>query len=137
MKLFINVIGRLLLLAAAGLILGFGIPLIISTIQALNAGHGWWNFGDDTFRNHHIVLLIQIGSCLCGLAAAFGVITGRRSAGLVMAALLLLVSPIYTIVTGVQAGTFTGTWEQIWSLIRQFAVPFMYFGGTLLLVSYK
>ena len=137
MKLFINVIGRLLLLACAGLILGFGIPLIITTVQNLNAGNGWWNFGDPTFRDYHIVLLIQAGSCLCGLFALFGVIFGHRSAGLVMAALILLISPIYTIVTGVQAGTLTGTWEQIWNLIRQFAVPFMYFGGTLLLVKYK
>lgn len=135
MRTVSNIIGRILLLGAAILI---GVSVAIEMIAALGVLNdpaiGWWNWGNQQGRAAMLVFFLAILNAIVGLTALFAAIRGRRSFWLFVFALILMISPVYTIVTGVQAGTLTGTWEQIGKLILQFLIPIAYFVGCILLV---
>ena len=133
-----NVIARILLIAAGGLIIFGAILSIVSSVNAMNdPAIGWWNWGNQQSLSALILLGLGILNSIIGLTALFAAIRGRRSFWLFIFALVLMITPVYTIVTRVQAGTLTGTWDQIGQLLLQFLTPIMYFVGCLLLVRPK
>ncbi len=130
-----NVIARILLIAAGGLIIFGAILSIVSSVNAMNdPAIGWWNWGNQQSLSALILFGLGILNSIIGLTALFAAIRGRRSFWLFIFALVLMITPVYTIVTRVQAGTLTGTWDQIGQLLLQFLTPIMYFVGCLLLV---
>ena len=130
-----NFIGRLLLLIAGVLMITSAVFEIIASVNTLNSPEvGWWNWANQTAVSAFVMLIFAGLEGIAGLTAFFAAVRGRRSFFLAVFALLLIALPIYSIVTQVQAGTLTGTWDQIWKLIVQFSTPLMYFVGCLLLV---
>ena len=130
-----NFIGRILLIIAGILMIVSAVFEIIASVNVLNSPEvGWWNWASQVCRGALILLGLSIVEAIAGLTAFFAALRGRRSFFLAVFALLLIALPIYSIVTQVQAGTFTGSWDQIWKLIVQFSTPIMYFVGCLLLV---
>lgn len=135
MRTVSNVIARIILFAVGVMIILAAVLEIIAAVKVLNdPAHGWWNFADELSRNAMLLILIAALDAIIGLTAFFAAIRGRRSFWLFIFALILMITPIYTIVTQVQSGAFTGTWEQIGKLILEFLTPILYFVGCLLLV---
>lgn len=135
MRTFSNVIARILLIAAGILIILGAVFEIIASVKALNdPAIGWWQWGKAESVGAMLILLFAIINIIIGLTAFFAAIRGRRSFWLFLFAIILMITPVYNIVTRVQAGTLTGTWEQIGMLVLEFLTPIMYFVGTLLLV---
>lgn len=138
MRTLSNVIARIILFVVGGLIILSAVLEIIGAVKVLNdPAVGWWNFTNETSRDAMLVVLIGGFHAIIGLTAFMAAFTGRRSFWLFVFALLLMVLPIYTVVTQVKAGTLTGTWEQIGKLILEFLTPILYFIGCLLLVRRK
>ena len=131
MKL-IKIIGRILLAIAGVILLAVAIPQIIGAVNYLNANSAWWNFSDQLATSNMWVVLGQGLNALGGVIALLACLIGRRSVLLALYAIVMMIHPVYTVVTGVQNGTITGEWSQIWLLIEQFAVPLLYFFGCLL-----
>ena len=50
----------------------------------------------------------------------------------VFIAIIMIISPIYTLVVGIQNGTING-WQPILQYVGQFALPLLYFIGFLLI----
>ena len=138
MRTVSNVIGRLLLLAAGGLIIFAAVIEIIAAVNVLNdPANGWFNFSSELSRNAMIVFLIAIANGIIGLTAFFAAIRGRRSFWLFIFALGLVVMPIYNTVIQVQAGEITWSWEIVGKLLLEYLTPVMYFVGCLLLVRVR
>lgn len=135
MRTVTNVVGRLLLIAAGILIAVAAVLEIMSAVNTLNdPANGWWNWGNQNSIAATVLFFLGILNVIIALTAFGAAIRGRRSFGLIFFALILMITPIYTIVTRVQAGTLTGTWDQIGQLILEFLTPILYFTGALLLV---
>lgn len=135
MRTFLNVFARILLFAAGALIIFGAVVEIIASVKTLNdPAVGWWQWTNKTSLSAMVVFILAIVNAIIGLTAFIAVFRGRRSFWLFLFSLILMVTPVYTIVTQVQAGTLTGTWEQIGKLILEFITPIMYFVGCLLLV---
>ena len=138
MRTVSNVIGRILLFVAGGLIIFSAVVGIMAALKVLNdPAIGWWNFASEEGRAALGLFFLSIANGLIGLTAIFAGFRGRRSFWLFIFAAILMITPVYTIVTQVRAGTFSGTWEQIGSLILEFSTPIMYFVAMLLLVRTK
>ena len=132
MKL-IKIIGRILLIVAGIWLLAQAIPIMIPAINNLNSTNSWWNFGDVTARDNMVTVLGQGINALGGVIALLAALIGKKSMLLGLYAILMMVAPVYTVVTGVQHGTITGNdWNKIWMLVGQFACPIIYFVGFLL-----
>ena len=131
----INAVGRILLIAAGVMMLAAGIPLMIEAVNYLNTNNVWWNFGDPTARQYMWNLLGHGLNALGAVIALVAALLGRRSGWLALYAIVMMITPVYTVVTGVQNGTLTWDWNKIWPLIVQFAAPLMYFFGCLFVGS--
>ncbi|MBO5529385.1 MAG: hypothetical protein J6A47_08795 [Bacilli bacterium] len=125
-----KIIGRIILLVVGVLILVTAVPTIINTYQALSAS-GWQNL----FNAEGISLLGRfLGQCvnaLFGIIALWGCISGHKSLKLALCAIILLISPITTIVADVNSGV-TFDFQRILYYISSFGLPFAYAFGFLL-----
>ena len=133
-----NVIARIILFVVGGLIILAAVLEIIAAVKVLNdPAVGWWNFGNQDSLNAMILILIGALDAIIGLTAFFASLRGKRSFWLFIFALVLMATPVYVVVTGVQNGTLTASWDQIGRLILQFLTPILYFVGCLFLVRKK
>ena len=130
-----NVIARIILLVVGALIVFAAALRIMDAVKVLNdPATGWWNFGNEIARNAMLAVLLGGVNALIGLTALIAGIRGRRSFWLFLFSLILMITPVYTVVTQVQAGTFIADFEHIGKLILEFLTPILYFVGCLLLV---
>lgn len=135
MRTVSNVIARIILLVVGALIIYAAALEIIAAVKVLNVPEtGWWNFANETARNAMLVFLLAVVNAIIGLTALFAGIRGKRSFWLFFFSLILMITPVYTVVTQVQGGTFVADWEHISKLILEFLTPILYFVGCLLLV---
>lgn len=131
-----NVLARLLLFAAGGLIILGAVLEIIASVNALNDPNiGWWNWANPNGVAAMILFFLAILDAIIGLTAIFACIRGRRSFWLFLFAIFLMITPVYSVITLIQNGLWTGSWEQIGKLILEFITPIMYFLGTIFLVA--
>ena len=128
-----KIVARLMLIAAAVLLAIDAVPGLINCIQTLNTA-GW----DQTFANE---TNIRVFVRLCGhglnalfaLLALYGALVGKKSAGLGLAAILLLVMATVNVVLTVQQQGVVWNWDFIWMLICGYGVPALYLFGFLFL----
>ena len=128
----IKIIGRLMLLAAGIILLSVAIPQVMGAVNYLNTNNAWWNFANEVARNNMVTVLGQGLNGLGGVIALIACLIGRKSVLLALYAIVMMISPVYTVVTGVQGGSITFDWQQILLLVEQFGVPILYFLGFLL-----
>ena len=129
----IHFVGRIMLLAAAVLIFVNCVPVIIQSVEYFQGIN--WSFADiltDSVKQFNLGNLVGQGlNALLGLIAVIAALIGRKSFILALCAIGVAIAPIYTLVTGIQAGiVFDG--PRIWSFVCQFSIPVLYFFGFLL-----
>ena len=126
-----RLIGRILLIIAGVALLAIAIPQIINSVNALNAA-GWGSiFSNSASLTSFFVLIGSAINVLFGIRALFGALRGRKSFGLALTAIILMIPPIATIVLANMGGQAM-TWEFYLSVISGFAIPIIYFFGFLL-----
>ena len=126
-----RLIGRILLIIAGVALLAIAIPQIINSVNALNAA-GWGSiFSNSASLTSFFVLTGSAINVLFGIRALFGALRGRKSFGLALTAIILMIPPIATIVLANMGGQAM-TWEFYLSVISGFAIPIIYFFGFLL-----
>ena len=132
MRTVLNAIARVLLVLAA---IGLGFTAAADIMNAVNAFTGWFIWNDPNWWSTLWRFVLGCISAIMALVALVAAIRGRRSYRLAFFAIIIMVNPIYTLVTMIQAGTVTWNWDTIWPVIVKFAVPLVYFAGCLLLVK--
>ena len=128
-----KVVGRIILIVVGALLIAYAIPSIIDSVKALQALGGtvdWTNWASEGVRI--IVALVGHGlQALAGLFAVIAAIVGKKSFGLLIAAIVMMISPTYQVVTGIQSGALTNAMEVL-KIAAQYALPIAYFVGFLL-----
>ena len=135
MRTFANVFGRILLAASAALLLAWGIPSIISCAVGLTEANGWWQFAVASNLRLFLILCFEALACIGGVIAIMAAVVGKRSFWLAFFAILMLILPTYTVITGIIDGTLSWEWLVLWPLLRQFSAPVLYFVGFMLLLK--
>ena len=126
-----RLIGRILLIIAGVALLAIAVPQIINSVNALTAA-GWGNiFSNSASLTQFFVLIGSAINVLFGIRALFGALRGRKSFGLALTTIILMIPPIATIVLANMGGQAM-TWEFYLSVISGFAIPIIYFFGFLL-----
>ena len=130
-----RIFGRILLAITGILLLVAGIGGLILTITALNAIS--WNVAGSSQDGQPfwvlIVGLVGFGAdALFGFSAIGGCIRGRKSLGLGLAAIILMIAPTITLVTNIRNGV-PFNWDTTWTYVSGYALPLMYFLGFLLI----
>ena len=128
----LKVIGRIMLAVAGIILLVAAVPVIMGSVNYLNTNGAWWNFGDEVARNHMFTVLAQGVNALGGVLALVACLMGKKSLLLALYAVIMMIHPVYVVVTGVQGGTITWDWNQILLLVEEFGVPLLYFIGFVL-----
>ena len=124
-------IGRIFLAVVGVLLIAFSIPSIISAVDSLNAA-GWADISSYPDKIQYLGTIIGQGiNALFGLIAVIGALVGKKSWGLALCAIIMIISPIYTLVVGIKNGTMYD-WKAILSYVEAFALPIAYFIGFLL-----
>lgn len=126
-----RLIGRILLLIAGIALLATAIPQMTNAINSLNAA-GWGSlFGNATSWSYFFVMVGSGFNILFGVIALLGALRGRKSIGLAFTALILMISPVATVINAVNGGQAM-TWDFYLSVITGFGIPIVYFLGFLL-----
>lgn len=129
---YVKTVGRILCLAAGIMLLATAIPFMIEDINYLNTNNAWTSFTDETARTHMFSVVGQGLNCVGGVMALVAAMLGRKSFLLALYAIVMMINPVYVVVTGVQAGTLNYNWDGILKLLAQFGIPVIYFLGCLL-----
>ena len=123
-------VGRIILIAV-------GIALIAMAIPLFREALGVWN-GDPSIESWISTKPAAIGTMigqafniLCGVVAIAGGLVGKKSFKLAIIAVIMMISPAYTLYTAIQAGTINGV-APVFSFVGQFGLPILYFVGFLL-----
>ena len=125
-----KIVGRILLI-------GVGIALIVLAIPLFREALATWN-GDASIESWVTskpsalgAMIGQAFNMLCGLIAIIGGLMGKKSFKLALIAVIMMIFPIYTLVTSIQAGQINGV-QPVLAYVGQFALPILYFIGFLL-----
>lgn len=124
-------IGRIILIVVGALLLIFSIPLIINAVNALNAS-GWTDLTAYPDKMQQLMIIIAQGvNALFGLVALIAALRGKRSFLLLLSAILLLITPVSSLIYGIQNNTLNDA-HSILVYIEEFGLPIAYFVGLLL-----
>ena len=127
-----RLIGRIVLLVVGVILLAMSIPVIIESVNALQAmGISW----DNAFAPERFALLGRIVGqgvdALFGVVALLGALFGRKSLKLALCAIIMMIAPVSTLIADINAGT-TFDFPLIGVYLGQFALPIAYAIGFLL-----
>jgi|GEM_PF-2143075 len=126
-------IGRIVLLIAAGLLIGFSVANFINSIQGLIACN--WSFATDAEKAIWTTFFSTGVQVLLGVYAIFYAIFPRKSFIMFLAIIILFVPPVMMIVTDVRAGNLTGfDWGVFQKYGPSFSAPILYLFGAILCV---
>lgn len=124
-------IGRIILVVVGALLLAFSIPLIINSVNSLNAS-GWTDLTTYPDKMQLLMVIIAQGiNALFGVVALVAALRGKRTFLLLLSTIILLITPVTSLVYGIQHGTM-GDVKSILLYVEEFALPIAYFVGLLL-----
>ena len=126
-----KLIGRIILIAVGIALLAMSIPIImgaVPTLQQQTSGITEWL----QVKLPAVITIAGQGiNVIAAILAIVAALLGKKSFWLAVFAIVMVISPIYTLVVGIQNGTING-WEPILQYIGQFGLPLLYFIGFLL-----
>lgn len=126
-------VGRVLLLIVGIVMLAMAIPSIINLWQQFQTAGDWSN--PFTWGEKWPIVPKLVGQALTALAGVLalgGALVGKKSHLLAMAAIILVIPPIISLVGDINSGAFVD-WTMTFWYIGTFILPVGYFVGFLLL----
>lgn len=127
-----KLIGRIILIGVGIALLVMAVPVIMGQIPTLQQPVADIN---EFFQLKMPAIMTVVGQGINVFAAVIAIVAallGKKSFWLAVIAIIMIISPVYTLIVGIQNGTING-WQPILQYVGQFALPLLYFIGFLLI----
>lgn len=124
-------IGRIMLIVVGIIMLVASVPIIIESVKQLTA-LGWQDFFQDPSKLSIFATIIGQGiTALFGLIALIAGIVGRKSFGLALCAIIMMIAPTVAVIAAIKSGRTLDF--NFWMVtVSQYLLPILYFIGVLL-----
>ena len=124
-------VGRVLLIVVGIIMLVEAVPVIIDSVKQLST-MGWEEFFQNPSKLSIFATIIGQGiNALFGLTALIAGIVKRKSMGLALCAIIMMIAPTVTVVTAIQGGRALDV--NFWLVTTSgYVLPILYFIGFLL-----